>query len=263
MTEANDAAFGGFLNELPDAAGSAILPYFRTRLDIEDKGGRGYDPVTAADRAGEAAMRALIGARFPEHGILGEEYGRERDDAEHVWVLDPIDGTRSFISGVPTWGVLIGLMRNGRAVRGMMAQPFTGERYSGDGASARYDGPDGGRSLAVRACPDIASATLYATAPDMSPGPDEAPFARVSAASRLTRFGADCYAYCMLAAGLVDLVVEAKLQPYDIVALVPLIEGAGGIVTTWDGERPEKAGRIVAAGDRRVHAAALELLNKG
>src|SRR5258707_9808710 len=154
-----------FLDSLADAASAAILPLFRTRLSIEDKGGAGFDRVPAADRAAEAAMRKLIGEHYPEHGVIGEEYGRERDDAEFVWVLDPIDGTRSFITGLPLWGVLIGLLRTGKPILGMMAQPFTGERFAGDGAHAWLTNAGGRQVLATRPCGDLAAAALLSTSP--------------------------------------------------------------------------------------------------
>jgi myo-inositol-1(or 4)-monophosphatase len=241
-----------FLDTLADAAGAAILPLFRTRLSIEDKGGSGFDPVTAADRAAEAAMRKLIGEHYPAHGVVGEEYGREREDAEFVWVLDPIDGTRSFITGLPLWGVLIGLLRNGKPVLGMMAQPFTGERFAGDGANAWLSNTGGRHRLATRACSDLSAAALLTTSPFLF-GADRDAYTRVESSVRLARYGTDCYGYCMVAAGHADLVVESGLQPYDIVALIPIIEGAGGRVSTWEGQSAAAGGRVVASGDARLH----------
>jgi myo-inositol-1(or 4)-monophosphatase len=253
--------FAAFVDQLATVSGEAILPFFRTSLGIEDKGSAaGFDPVTAADRAAEAAMRALIKESFPEHGIVGEEYGDERTSAEYVWVLDPIDGTKSFISGMPIWGSLIGLMRNGIAVFGMMHQPFVRERFTGDGGAAHYRGPAGERELHVRRCAELADAVLFTTSPQLMNANDRGAFGRVEAAVKLSRYGGDCYPYCMLAAGHVDLVIEAGLKPHDIVALIPIIEGAGGVITTWEGGSAAKGGRIVAAGDRRVHAAALSVL---
>jgi myo-inositol-1(or 4)-monophosphatase len=255
--------FAGFVNDLADASGDAIRPYFRTSLSVEDKShGRGFDPVTAADRAAEAAMRALISRNFPTHGVVGEEFNDEKTDAEYVWVLDPIDGTKSFISGMPAWGTLIGLLRFGDPVYGMMHQPFIGERFFGDGRTARYRGPVGERLLAARPCAEIKDAILFTTSPLLMNAVDRAAFAKVEGAVRLSRYGGDCYAYCMVAAGHIDLVIETEIKPHDIAALIPIITGAGGIVTTWEGERAEKGGRIIAAGDRRVHKAALELLAK-
>jgi len=253
--------FSRFVERLGKAAGDAILPFFRTALTIENKEGRGaFDPVTAADRAAENAMRALIRKTFPEHGIIGEEFGTEREDAEYVWVLDPIDGTKSFISGMPVWGTLIALTRFGEPVYGMMYQPFSQEQFSGDGGAARYRGPAGERVLATRACASLADATVFTTSPRLMNDADRATFGKVEDAARLSRYGGDCYAYCMLAAGHVDLVIETELKPYDILPLIPIIIGAGGIVTTWDNESPAAGGRIIAAGDKRAHAAALEML---
>src|SRR5438034_3152346 len=253
--------FSAFVDELASVSGETILPFFRTALSIEDKGRSGaFDPVTAADHAAETAMRALIRRTFPDHGIIGEEFGKERADAEYGWVLDPIDGTKSFISGMPAWGTLIALLRSGQPVFGMMNQPFTRERFSGDGGRAHYHGPTGERDLRVRACADLAKAVLFTTSPLLMNTPDRETFARVEAAVRLSRYGGDCYAYCMLAAGHVDLVIATELKPHDIVPLVPIITGAGGVLTAWDGGPALSGGRVLAAGDRVVHAAALKLL---
>src|SRR3979490_3437881 len=158
--------FSAFVNEFASASGEPLLPFFRTALTIEDKGRSGsFDPVTAADHAAESAMRTLHRRTFPDHGIIGEEYGGERANAEYVWVLDPIDGTKSFISGMPTWGTLIALLRSGEPVFGMMNQPFARESFSGDGAKAHYRGPAGARDLRVRACADLAEAGLFMTSP--------------------------------------------------------------------------------------------------
>jgi myo-inositol-1(or 4)-monophosphatase len=208
-------------------------------------------------------MRDLIRKQFPDHGILGEEYGSERTDAEYVWVLDPIDGTKSFISGMVAWGTLIGLMRFGEPVFGLMHQPFTRERFSGDGGAARYRGPAGNRELRVRECASLADALLSTTSPLLMNESDRAIFGKVENEVRLSRYGGDCYAYCMLAAGQIDLIIETEVKPYDIIPLIPIIAGAGGIVTTWENGPAQEAGRIVVAGDKRVHQAALEILSKG
>jgi myo-inositol-1(or 4)-monophosphatase len=253
--------FQAFLDELATVSGETVLPFFRTALSIDNKGGPGgFDPVTAADHAAETAMRTLIRRSFPSHGIIGEEYGEERADAEYVWVLDPIDGTKSFISGMPAWGTLIALLRAGEPVFGMMNQPFIRERFSGDGAKAHYRGPAGARDLRVRACADLAEAVLFTTSPLLMKAGDRELFGRVEQMVRLSRYGGDCYASCMLAAGHVDLVIETGLKPYDVLPLVPIIAGAGGVITTWDGGAPNGGGRIIAAGDKRLHAAALEML---
>jgi histidinol phosphatase-like enzyme (inositol monophosphatase family) len=254
--------FSDFVARLATLSGQAILPFFRAKHATEDKSGGGvFDPVTEGDRAGESVMRNLIKQSFPAHGILGEEFGAENTEADYVWVLDPIDGTRAFISGIPVWGTLIGLTRQGVPVYGMMNQPFTGERYSGDGRKARYEGPNGPRTLRTRQLTSLAEATLMTTSPHLFGAAEKPAYQRVESAVRLARYGCDCYAYCMLAAGHVDLVVESGLKPYDIVALIPIIEGAGGIVTSWTGGSAAQGGTILAAGNKALHEAALALLN--
>lgn len=256
--------FAAFVDRLADASGEAILPFFRTALSVEDKrSSRGFDPVTAADKAAESVMRDLIRRTFPLHGVVGEEFDDVATDAEYVWVLDPIDGTKSFILGLPVWGTLIGLTRNGSPCYGMMHQPFIGEKFFGDGRSASYRGRNGPRRLRARACAAIEDAMLMATTPTMFDEGERASFDRVAGSVRQMRWGGDCYAYAMLAAGHLDLIVEADLKPFDIMALIPIVEGAGGVVTTWDGKPATDGGRIIAAGDRRLHEAAMELLARG
>ncbi|TKW73587.1 MAG: histidinol-phosphatase [Bradyrhizobium icense] len=254
--------FKAFIGRLATSSGETILPFFRTSLSIDNKSvAHDFDPVTEADRAAEAVMRRLIKANFPQHGIVGEEFGNEREDAEYVWVLDPIDGTKSFIAGFPIWGTLIALLHKGTPVYGMMHQPYIGERFSGDNGAANYAGPSGERRLTVRRCASLKEATAYTTSPLLMNTADRAQFAKIETEVRLTRYGGDCYSYCMLAAGHLDLVVETELKPYDIAALIPIITGAGGVVTTWDGKPAQNGGRIVAAGDPRVHEAAMKILN--
>ena len=252
--------FAAFVDELASVSGETIRPFFRTALGIENKSSSGFDPVTAADRAAEAAMRTLIKSTFPAHGIVGEEFGPDRPEAEYVWVLDPIDGTKSFICGLPVWGTLIALTRRGEAIYGMMHQPFIREYFSGDGRGARYRGPAGARELQVRACAELRDAILATTSPLLMNEADRQSFGRVENEVRLSRYGGDCYAYCALAAGHIDLVIETELKPYDILPLIPIIEGAGGVITTWENGRPHSGGRIIAAGDRRAHAQAMALL---
>ena len=252
--------FSSFIDQLATASGDTILPFFRTALAVENKKIDGFDPVTAADRAAEQSMRTLIRKQFPDHGVLGEEYGSEHTDAEYVWVLDPIDGTKSFISGMLAWGTLIGLMRFGEPVFGMMSQPFTRERFSGDGGAAHYRGPAGKRDLHVRECASLDQVLMSTTSPLLMNKNDRAAFGKLEDKVKLSRYGGDCYAYCMLAAGFIDLIIETEIKPYDIVAIIPIVAGAGGIVTTWENGPAQGGGRIVVAGDRRVHAAALEVL---
>ena len=254
--------FAAFVDRLATVSCEAILPFFRTSLGVENKGGPGtFDPVTAADRAAETAMRTLIRQSFPDHGIVGEEFGNERTEAEYCWVLDPIDGTKSFIAGMPAWGTLIALTRGGEPVYGMMHQPFTRERFTGDSNAARYRGPAGDRALRVRRCDKLGDAMLMTTSPLLMKAADRAAFGQVEPAVKLSRYGGDCYAYCMLAAGHVDLVIETELKPYDIMPLIPIIAGAGGIVTTWDGSPAEAGGSCIAAATPELHAAALKVLN--
>jgi inositol-phosphate phosphatase/L-galactose 1-phosphate phosphatase/histidinol-phosphatase len=245
--------------ELANAAGAAIRPYFRTALTVDDKAD--LSPVTAADRAAELVMRKLIAARFPEHGIIGEEYGRERDDAEFIWVLDPIDGTKSFISGVPLFGTLIALARHGKPILGIIDQPISHERWVGaEGRETTHNG----RVVRCRPCHGIAAATIFATSPDMFRGDDSDAFSRVARAAKLVRYGADCYAYGLVALGFVDVVIEASLNPYDFSAMLPIIEGAGGIATDWQGAPLglSSDGRVLIAGDKRTHGDALDLLRE-
>ncbi|MFN3891574.1 MAG: histidinol-phosphatase [Beijerinckiaceae bacterium] len=261
--------FSAFVEDLARVSGEAILPFFRSSIHAADKSAGGvFDPVTEADRAAETAMRRLIMRDFPSHGIVGEEFGAHAPDAEYVWVLDPIDGTKSFISGFPTWGTLIGLTHKGAPCYGMMHQPFTREAFIGDGAAATWRGPGRNgekseRKLMTRKCASVSEATLLTTHPSLlAPGTLE-PFRRVEEKVRLSRYGGDCYMYCMLASGHVDLVIESGLNAYDIVALIPIIEGAGGVITSWDGGAAANGGAIIAAGDRRVHEEAMNMLAGG
>ena len=257
MAKAVDAALIAFAAELADAAGAIVRPYFRTTLAVTDKADE--SPVTIADQQAEAALRLLIEARFPEHGIIGEEHGTVRGDAELVWVLDPIDGTKSFISGMPLFGTLIALTERGVPILGIIDQPISGERWIG--AHGRQSTLNGA-PIKTRACGDLAMATLFATSPDMFTGADAEGFDRLKRKVKLARYGGDCYAYGLLAAGFIDLVVEAGLKPYDFCALVPVIEGAGGRMTDWEGEplRIGSGSRVVAAGDPALSGAARAVL---
>jgi histidinol phosphatase-like enzyme (inositol monophosphatase family) len=250
-----------FFDLLADAARKETLPRFRVGADVVNKEAGGFDPVTEGDRAAEIAIRAVIEQYFPDHGILGEEHGSVGLDREYVWVIDPIDGTRAFISGVPVWGTLIGLYRNGEAVMGLIDQPFTGERYFADGTVSRYSGPDGSKVLSARPCESLSDAILFTTSPHLFVDGRKARFEAVQEKVRLFRYGCDCYAYALLAAGHIDLVVECGLKPYDVGGLIPVIEQAGGIITTWDGGPAENGGEIIAAGSRKVYDAAMAILN--
>ncbi|MEE9278424.1 MAG: histidinol-phosphatase [Dehalococcoidia bacterium] len=257
MVAADYAVYLPLAEALADAAGAVIRPYFRTRTPIDIK--TDHSPVTLADREAETCMRELLGERVPEHGIVGEEFGSERSDAEYVWVLDPIDGTKAFLSGQPTFGTLIALLYGGVPVLGVIDQAVSRERWVGvQGKGTRFNGAAAG----TRPCERLAEATLYATSPDMFKGPDAPRFAQLGSEANLTRYGLDCYAYGLLASGFVDLVVEASLASYDFCALVPVIEGAGGSMTDWQGQplRLQSDGRVVAAGDARVQSEALRIL---
>ena len=252
-----------FMRRLAAAAAAETLPRFRGAGAVINKREGGFDPVTEADREAERAIRDLIAAEFPGHGILGEEFGPQDAERSEVWVIDPIDGTRAFISGLPLWGTLVGLTSEGEAVAGMMSQPFIGELFHAGVDGAFYEGPHGTRRLGVRDVGALADATLCTTTPALFGDGKRGAFDGLEASCRLSRYGTDCYAYAMLAAGQIDLVVEAGLQAHDIVALIPIIEQAGGIVTDWSGGAAEKGGDIVAAATPRLHEAALERLARG
>lgn len=251
-----------FFRRIADVAAAETLPRFRRFGDVSNKISDGFDPVTEGDREAERAIRALINKEFPAHGIIGEEFGAENEGGDHVWVIDPIDGTRSFISGIPLWGTLVGLKEKGDAVAGMMAQPFIGELFYATGGEAWYEGPAGRQQLSTRKTISLGDATLCTTTPALFHGDRRVAYERLEKAVRLPRYGTDCYAYAMLAAGNVDLVVEVGLQPYDVVALIPIIEAAGGMVTEWNGGPAEEGGGIVAAATPQLHAAAMEVLHE-
>jgi histidinol-phosphatase len=247
-----------FAHRLADRSGAVILPHFRQRGDVVDKGEGAFDPVTEADRGAEAAMREMIAAEYPDHGILGEEFGETTGSSPYRWVLDPIDGTKGFICGLPSWGTLIGLTYEGRPVLGIMNQPFTGDRFWGSGDGAYLRQGESERPIRTRHCGGLAEATIGASSPDMFKGDDAARFESLRRSCRLARFGGDCYAYSLLAAGFFDIVCESSLLPYDIVALVPIIEGAGGKVTGWDGGSAAGGGNVLAVGDPSLHDAAIK-----
>jgi len=249
-----------FMRRIAAAAAAETLPRFRAQGAVTNKLSGGFDPVTEADRGSERAIRALISAEFPEHGILGEEYGGENISSRHVWVIDPVDGTRAFISGLPTWGTLVGLTVDGEAVAGMMSQPFTGELFYANASGAHYEGPGGPRRLQTRGTTRLDEATLFTTTPALYKGEARDRYDLFEREVRLARYGTDCYAFAMLAAGSVDIVADPGLKPYDIVALIPIIEKAGGIITTFEGGPAENGGDIVAAATPELHAAAMAAL---
>nr|WP_245731281.1 inositol monophosphatase family protein [Loktanella fryxellensis] len=249
-----------------DAARPETLRLFRsTGLAADDKGaapgGMGrYDPVTAADRAAEAAMRAVIARERPHDGILGEEMGTTTGTSGLTWVLDPIDGTRGYLCGTPTWGVLVSVADASGPLFGVIDQPFIGERFVGGFGQASVDGPHGTHPLATRPARHLSDAIVLTTFPEVGTEAEGRAFRAVSQAAQLTRYGMDCYAYALLAAGQVDLVIEAGLQPYDVHAPICVVQAAGGIVTDWQGGPAHGGGRVIAAANPRIHAAALALL---
>ncbi|MGE0409613.1 MAG: histidinol-phosphatase [Amphiplicatus sp.] len=260
--------FRDFATELADAARRETLPRFRARAAVLSKAGAAFDPVTDADREAERALRGLIAARYPDHGIIGEEFGAEREDAARRWVLDPVDGTRAFVCGVPSWTTLIALEEGARPVLGLIDQPFTDERWIGVGGETVYrraGAPLGAcRTSGLR---DLGAARLSTTDPSRAgyfTAPEAAAFAKVMDAARLARFSLDAYAYGLLALGELDLVIEASLKRHDFAALQPVVEGAGGVITGWRGEPlgADPRGRVIAAASPALHEAALEFLRE-
>lgn len=248
---------------LADAARAATLPFFRTDgLHSDNKDATGFDPVTEADRAAERAMRALLTERRPDDAVLGEEFGRKDGTSGLTWVLDPIDGTRGFMSGTPTWGVLIAVTDASGPIYGLIDQPYIAERFEGGLGRAQLCGPQGRRALAVRPGRALSEAILFTTFPELGTEAEQAAFQAVAGQVRLTRYGMDCYAYALLACGQIDLVIEAGLHAYDILAPIAVIEAAGGIVTDWRGGSANAGGRVVAAANPRQHEAALEILSQ-
>ena len=246
---------------MADAARAAILPHFRgTGLGTVSKESDRYDPVTVADHAAEAAMRAVLAERRPHDAILGEEEGAQAGTSGLAWVLDPIDGTRGFVSGTPTWGVLISLNDADGPAYGIIDQPYIGERFEGGFGHARLTGPHGERALRVNPAGSLAEATLFTTFPEVGTPEDRMAFEAVRDRVQLVRYGCDCYAYALLAAGQIDMVIEAGLNAYDIAAPIAVIEAAGGIVTDWDGNKVHEGGRAIAASSPALHAEALALI---
>lgn len=244
-----------------DEAGRAILPYFRQPgLEADNKAASGFDPVTRADRAAEQAIRSVLSAERPADAILGEEFQNTAGSSGLTWVIDPIDGTRGFVAGTPTWGVLISVTDPTGPIYGVIDQPYTGERWEGGLGHARFVGPQGERDLATRDTGALSDAILFSTFPEVGSPVEQMAFQGLAGQVRLTRYGTDCYAYGLLALGHIDLVVEAGLQAYDICAPIAVIEAAGGIVTDWSGGSAAGGGRVLAAGNRALHAKALEVL---
>ena len=256
----------GFAHQLADASGQAILPFFRTGASIENKQPEDFDPVTEGDRAGEQAIRSLIKEHFPDHGIVGEEFGAENEGAEFCWVVDPIDGTRGFIAGTPLWGTLIACLHDGQPIIGLLDQPYLRERFVGVTAlgyrDTSFSAQGTTRGLSTRPCRSVKDAILTTTTPVLfAEGVERKVYEAVESASKLVRYSLDCYGYGLLALGCLDIVVEAGLAPYDILALIPIVEAAGGQVTDWSGNQPLQGGQILATGDKAVHDQALKVLS--
>jgi len=263
MIPARAAEFLEFAERTAQAAGTVILPHFRAPLAVVDKGGtRGYDPVTVADQAAETVIRTAISRSYADHGIRGEEHGWRKGTSRYTWVIDPIDGTRSFILGQMHWATLIALHDGEQVVVGIAHQPYVGESFSATaGGIAEWRRGGERRALATRRCHAVGDAVVACTDPKMfGTAGERAAFDRVASRARLTRWGGDCYAYCLLAMGLIDLVIEASLQAYDVQALIPIVEAAGGTITTWTGERCDEGGAVVACGDPALHPQVLALL---
>ncbi len=266
-----DTSLGGLTADLvrrtlldaAEIAAAVTLPRFRKDIAVDNKWDVGFDPVTDADRQAELAIRELIGNRFPDHAIIGEEWDDKPGSSRFAWIIDPIDGTRAFITGVPVWGTLVGLTIDGKAAAGLMAQPFTGEIYLGLPGEATYHRGTDRADLNTSRVTELARAKLTTTSPDLfvRPGRDlSRPWNAINGAVLTTRYGLDCYGYALMAAGHIDLVVEAGLKNVDICPLIPLIENAGGVITTWDGGPAEQGGNCVAAATPELHAAAMALL---
>ena len=258
------AALKTFALETAEAAGAAALPYFRSAVHVENKKAdeQGYDPVTAADRRAEEIVREAVGARYPQHGLFGEEFGHQPGNGL-TWVIDPIDGTRAFVTGMLHWGLLLALFDGQRPVLGVMHQPYTGETWVGDGQSAEFMAPGGDVvGLRSRACASLGDAVLCSTGPQFVTDPAARQrFHALEERVRTVRYGGDCFPYAMVAMGLVDIAVDGPMNAYDIQALMPIIQGAGGVVSTWDGGDAALGGAIVAAGDPALHAQAVAVLS--
>lgn len=261
MTETCPEAFLAFARKLAEAARGETLPRFRQDLTVEVKDDR--TPVTEADRAAEARMRAMIAAAYPDHGVIGEEGGEDRPDASHVWVLDPVDGTKKFITGNPLWGTLISLLRDGQPILGVIDVAAAGDRWiAGKGLGCFHESAESRRRLRCRLCPEMSRASLYTTAPEMFEGADALAFARLKKAVHFPLYGGECHAYGLLAAGWCDFVVEGDMAIYDYLSHVAIVTEAGGVITDWQG-RPlglESGGYVLAAGDPTRHRDALALL---
>ncbi len=250
-------------HKLADAARVEALRYFRApSLDAANKDvSGGFDPVTHADRNAEQAMRVILKELRPQDGIIGEEFGNQTGTSDFTWVLDPIDGTRAFICGTASWGVLISIEHKGTPVFGIIDQPYIQERFQGGFGTSELLGPQGTTALKTRSCAALDKAVLLSTFPEIGTPSEKAQFDKVESQVKLTRYGLDCYGYALLTLGQVDLVIEAGLSRYDISGPIAVVQAAGGIMTDWQGQEIKEGGQVIAASDAKVHAEALELLN--
>jgi myo-inositol-1(or 4)-monophosphatase len=262
MAELSIVELEDFALDLAHTAGGIAQAHFRRPVTVESKSPTAFDPVTNADRAIERVLRAAIVERYPDHGIVAEEEGERAGAGEYTWFIDPIDGTRAFMTGSPLWGTLIGLTRRERPLFGLLVQPVLEEVFFAGPSGSWLIKSDRRDRLRSRACRSLAAAVLASTHPDMFAGERAAAFRSLAAQCLLHRFGGDCYNYAMLAAGFIDLVVEGQLKPYDIVPLIPLLEGAGCVVTDWQGRPPFAGGDVVAAATPELHSAALAALRR-
>ena len=262
MTDLPIVELEDFALELARTAGGIAQAHFRRSFTIDNKGLTGFDPVTSADRAIERVLRANIVERYPRHGIVAEEEGERAASSDYTWFIDPIDGTKSFMSGSPLWGTLVGLTHRDVPLFGLLCQPVLEEIFFGGPSGAWLIKPERRDRLKTRACKELKNAVLVSTHPDMFADAERRAFQAVATRCLLHRFGGDCYNYAMLAAGFVDLVVESQLKPFDIVPLIPILEGAGAVVTDWQGRRPMSGGAVVAAATAELHAVALGLLQE-
>ena len=263
LSKADQTSLIDVAQALADLARPETLRFFRNALATDNKAGPGsFDPVTEADRAAEAAMRDHLSKVRPNDGILGEEFGSLAGTSGLTWVLDPIDGTRGYISGTPTWGVLISVADTSGPLFGIIDQPYIGERFCGGFGRADVTGPQGGRPLKTHAPRALSDAIVLSTFPEVGTAAERAGFQAVASRAKLTRYGMDCYGYALVASGQVDLVIEAGLQPYDVHAPIAVVTAAGGIVTDWRGGPAHQGGRIIAAANPQVHAEALAILGQ-
>ena len=251
-----------FAIELAHTAGGIAKAHFRKSFTIENKGGNAFDPVTNADKAIERVLRAAIAERYPDHGIVGEEEAERGSSSPYRWCIDPIDGTRAFLVGSPLWGTLVGLTRHDVPLFGLMCQPVLEEVFLGSDGGSWLIKPDSRDRLRTRPCTELRNAVLASTHPDLFDPDSKRAFDALGRKCLMTRFGGDCYNYVMVAAGFIDLVVETQLRPYDIVPLIPILRGAGAVITDWEGRLPLRGGSVVAAATPALHAAALDVLNR-